>query len=163
MALVECKECENEISDKAESCPYCGMKQPKKTPLLAWIFIGVIIFAVVMSMIGSNDNSNSSPQKSTTAPPAKEENTAGVLLFVAQQKIRNAAKDPESVQFRGEALHEKTVEGAVACGEYNGKNSFGAYSGFKGFVAVEKTMTLYVEDGVNAKDFAEKWNKLCVK
>ena len=30
MALVKCKECEKEISDKAEVCVHCGMEQKKK-------------------------------------------------------------------------------------------------------------------------------------
>ena len=30
MALVKCKECEKEISDKAEVCVHCGIEQKKK-------------------------------------------------------------------------------------------------------------------------------------
>ena len=26
MALIKCPECNNEVSDKAETCPHCGMK-----------------------------------------------------------------------------------------------------------------------------------------
>lgn len=29
MALIKCKDCENEISDSAESCPKCGAPVPK--------------------------------------------------------------------------------------------------------------------------------------
>ena len=49
--------------------------------------------------------------------------------------------------------------GAVACGQYNAKNSFGAYTGYKGFVAVEKTQKAYFEDGPNSSEFARYWNK----
>ena len=50
----------------------------------------------------------------------------------------------------------------VACGQYNAKNSFGAYTGYKGFVAVEKTQKAYFEDGPNSSEFARYWNKYCV-
>ena len=33
MALINCPECNNEISDKAENCPKCGYKLPEKEPL----------------------------------------------------------------------------------------------------------------------------------
>ncbi len=157
MALINCKECGSQISDKAKTCPQCGFDQPKKTSLFTWIIGGLFALGVLFAVYGSTRE----PTNTETTQP-KEENKAGVLLYFAQEQIRKNAKDPSSVEFRGEQLHEKTESGAVACGEVNAKNSFGAYTGFKGFVAVEKDMTLYVEDGVNAKKFAEKWNKFCV-
>ncbi|MBT5469954.1 MAG: hypothetical protein HOK41_05080 [Nitrospina sp.] len=29
MALVNCRECEKEVSDQAETCPHCGIDSPK--------------------------------------------------------------------------------------------------------------------------------------
>lgn len=98
----------------------------------------------------------------TEVTQQNEENKAGLLLYFAQEQIKQSVKDPSSVQFRGEQLHEKTKYGAVACGQVNAKNSFGAYTGYKGFVVTEKDMIIYIEDGVNAKTFASKWNELCV-
>jgi len=37
MALVKCKECGQEVSQKAGSCPKCGAPIEKKTSLLTWI------------------------------------------------------------------------------------------------------------------------------
>ncbi|WP_257223698.1 hypothetical protein [Acinetobacter sp. YH12140] len=157
MAIKPCKECGSPVSDKAPTCPQCGAKQPKKTSKIALIFAGLMLFMVIIGLLSGEDNSEN------TQPVTEKENKAGVLLFYSQQQIKQNAKDPESVQFRGEQIHENTDSGAVACGEYNAKNSFGAYTGFKGFVAVEKDQTLYIEGGVNAKSFAEKWNKYCTK
>lgn len=42
-------------------------------------------------------------------------------------------KDPGSAQFR----NEREVSGGKFCGEVNGKNAFGAYSGFHPFLAVQ--------------------------
>jgi predicted amidophosphoribosyltransferase len=33
MALINCPECNKEISDMAESCPHCGFPIAKKAPL----------------------------------------------------------------------------------------------------------------------------------
>lgn len=59
MALKPCKECGNEISDKAISCPHCGATQPKKTSLLvkilAWFF-GISLFVGIFGgMFANND------------------------------------------------------------------------------------------------------------
>lgn len=162
MAIKPCKECGAPVSDKAESCPMCGAKQPKKTSVITWVVVGFIVLTILMGVFGGSGESDSSSQEASQ-PTEKKENKAGALLFFAQQQIKSGAKDPESVQFRGEQLHENTELGAVACGEANGKNSFGAYTGFKGFVAVEKDNALYMQDGVNGKKFIEKWNKFCVK
>ena len=161
MAINPCKECGGPVSDKAESCPMCGAKQPKPTSIITWIVLGLIIFTVLITMYGGSETSTSNTNTGESAK--KDENKAGVLLFFAQQQIKQNAKDPDSVQFRSEQIHEKTDEGAVACGEYNAKNSFGAYVGFKKFVVTEKDQSIFIENGSNAKVFVKKWNKHCVK
>lgn len=45
----------------------------------------------------------------------------------AMQQMR----DPDTVQFRGERL----TQGGWLCGELNGKNGYGAYTGFKRFMS----------------------------
>lgn len=44
MALVKCKECGSEVSTKAKKCPSCGAKAPKKTSLVTWFVLAVIVF-----------------------------------------------------------------------------------------------------------------------
>ena len=38
MALINCPECDNEISDKAEFCPKCGYKLPKQKPVFQGVY-----------------------------------------------------------------------------------------------------------------------------
>lgn len=38
MALINCPECDNEISDKAEFCPKCGYKLLKKEPMFQGVY-----------------------------------------------------------------------------------------------------------------------------
>lgn len=42
-------------------------------------------------------------------------------------------KDPSSVQYRGVRSFVTSGNQRIICGEYNAKNSFGAYTGFKPF------------------------------
>lgn len=46
MALVKCKECGEDVSTKAKTCPKCGAKAPKKTSLFTWLVLAFIIFVV---------------------------------------------------------------------------------------------------------------------
>lgn len=55
MALIECRECKSNISDKAESCPQCGAKQPKKTSVFTWIMAGIFGILVYSCTIGKSN------------------------------------------------------------------------------------------------------------
>lgn len=44
MGLINCKECNNQISQEATSCPKCGSPQKKSK---IWIFILILIIAVL--------------------------------------------------------------------------------------------------------------------
>ena len=53
MALKKCKECGNEISSKAEACPQCGAPQKKKTSIVTWFVLILILFGVVGAIFDS--------------------------------------------------------------------------------------------------------------
>ncbi len=73
MALVKCKECGQEVSQKAGSCPKCGAPIKKKTSLFTWI---VAIFAGLwlIGYIGSLGNNSSS---GTSVPGAASPTVKG--------------------------------------------------------------------------------------
>lgn len=53
MALINCRECNEQISDQAAACPKCGIQLPKaKTQnfLVKIILIGVIMVAAFFAM-----------------------------------------------------------------------------------------------------------------
>lgn len=68
MALKPCKECGNQISDKAESCPQCGAKQKRKTSKLVLFIAGFFLFCVFVAIIGESDFAN----KNTSAESGNE-------------------------------------------------------------------------------------------
>ncbi len=72
MAMTRCKECGNEISTKADSCPKCGAKQVR-TSGCAKVVLGFIVLIVLLSVLGqcnrdSSDTANRPQATSATAP-----------------------------------------------------------------------------------------------
>jgi len=76
----------------------------------------------------------------------------GIAVFVAKyddwvtlpkerELISKYMKDPLTTQFRQDRL---TPEGWL-CGEFNSKNEYGAYPGFKRFISNTKAGAVYVE------------------
>ncbi|MDH1534038.1 zinc ribbon domain-containing protein [Acinetobacter johnsonii] len=62
MAIKQCKECGNQVSDKAQSCPSCGAKQSKKMGIFAWIaiiFVGLLVIGAIAD--GGDGSSVSEP------------------------------------------------------------------------------------------------------
>jgi hypothetical protein len=57
MALINCKECNQEISSKAEKCPHCGVKLKKSGGCCLPIIVGGIILLIFFYIIGSSGNS----------------------------------------------------------------------------------------------------------
>lgn len=55
MALIKCKECQKEISNKAAACPHCGSpaKQKRSGIGCGTVVLAFIIFGLVLSVIGS--------------------------------------------------------------------------------------------------------------
>ena len=55
MALVKCKECDKDVSDKAEQCPACGaptaLKEKKKGGVFAVFVVLFTLFSLLMPMI----------------------------------------------------------------------------------------------------------------
>lgn len=161
MSLINCKECGKQVSSTAASCPHCGAKIKKKTSKIALIFALIVLASVIAALLDKNNNDKS--VNAGNESNSENKDNSGVLSYLVQDMIRKNAKDPDSVQFKNENFYTDEKYGAVVCGQYNGKNSFGAYTGFKGYVATEKDKTLYMQDSVNKEKFPEKWNKLCIK
>lgn len=57
MALINCKECNQEVSSKAEKCPHCGVKLKKSGGCCLPIIVGGIVLLIIFYIIGSNGSS----------------------------------------------------------------------------------------------------------
>lgn len=84
MALIKCRECGREISDRAAACPHCGLPlQPVSRPApeviierrggcmsaIGWVVVIVVGLLFFFHFVGANSN-NSRPGTTTRAPTA---------------------------------------------------------------------------------------------
>ena len=99
MALVKCKECGEEVSNKAKSCPKCGAKAPKKTSLLTWLVLILIILGIYTSS-QSTDSATKSPAKVSSS----EKNET-----IKSEKVKKAAP-PKPVWVTSVSKDEMTGE-----------------------------------------------------
>lgn len=74
-------------------------------------------------------------------------------IFDAEETVRRTMKDPSSAQFKG----SRKGKNNTICGQVNGKNSFGAYSGFERFIVSSNTP--FIDDG--SVMFSDNWNDNC--
>lgn len=57
-------------------------------------------------------------------------------IIMAENSIREGLKDPYSARFTIEFTHSTPPNGYFVCGNYNSKNSFGAYAGKSSFIVI---------------------------
>jgi len=112
MAINPCKECGGPVSDKAESCPRCGAKQPKPTSMITWMCVGMLGLAAIIWIF--SDHSAGAPSEESPEMKAMR------IKAATQVVIASVLKDPDSAKY--EFLNEN-------CGTVNSKNSFGGYVG----------------------------------
>ncbi|MEX1201270.1 MAG: hypothetical protein WEB02_10825 [Methylophaga sp.] len=55
MALINCKECDKKVSDKAKTCPSCGVKIKKDGPGF-WSYVAAISVLLIAWSVGFIDN-----------------------------------------------------------------------------------------------------------
>lgn len=101
MALTKCKECGNDVSTKAASCPTCGAAIKRKTGCLGCLGVVTLIFivsSVVVSLLPDGSNTKRSkpqPVSSTTKSTDK-----GALPQSAQRRSTSReAVIPSDVSF----------------------------------------------------------------
>lgn len=170
--LIKCRECGHEISKRAKTCPNCGApNKPKPMSALrglVYIFVGATIFLMLVSGQNTIDKAKirqaAKNQTTKTSTPNYNDKTKQ-FLWVENGKEAAAAKlkDSSSARFQNVFFKKSSLEGKtipVVCGEINGKNSYGGYSGFQRFVSAGQTMTILQSD-MEYNEFVKVWNQLC--
>ena len=124
-------------------CPSCGNAYKKTTP--KWIVIVAILVALTVGVIiGMPKSTTSSPQKSAQIKEIEQQTQSKIAL-------QGYLKDPVTAQIRNHKGY---------CGEVNSKNSFGAYTGFKRFIATPSL--IFVEnDNIKSDEFQKTWMAVC--
>lgn len=165
MALVKCKECSEQISTKAKSCPKCGAAVPKKTSMFTWFVLVFIVFIIYVSNQSPTSNSTTatSISKSSSAakeieiakkdPPPKPAWTTSTSKDEMTGKLSAYAHSPISFPTKEMSFPYGGVNAWLGVG--CDKNSEWVYIGFNGSPNLANTET---EDGYNLINTRIKWN-----
>lgn len=124
MALIQCPECSEDVSENAESCPGCGepisggsddeftASQGCAMIGCSVVSIGLLIFGLLL--LSSVDNETGGP-------------TASGAISVCQQFVKNRLKSPSSAEFPWGMDAEQVSEKQYRVQSYvEAQNSFGA-------------------------------------
>lgn len=110
MALIKCKECETEVSSKAETCPKCGARVAAK-PMGCSTLIGIVILgAVIISAFSSIFSSSTKSSAPTDASSTSSTPTAPISAPPGSQWFYHHNGDPMG---KG-VIHEARVSSSNA-------------------------------------------------
>lgn len=68
--MLKCKECGEQVSSKAEACPNCGAKPPKKAGVLAYIVMFILAYVVFSTIRGTSTSTPTQANASATRTTA---------------------------------------------------------------------------------------------
>jgi hypothetical protein len=160
MAVVKCRECGKEVSDKAKSCPHCGVARPapesKFGLYLKLGFGAVLVIAIVRCSSDQEDRksqaaseaqrieSSKTPEQRTREVAQKAKDEAEFQSVVARLRaIQATTKNPASFELVDAIL----LSDGTLCAVYRGTNSFNA---------------VVTENKAIAKDLrVVDWNRFC--
>lgn len=113
MAMKKCKECGNDVSTQAESCPKCGAVLKKKIGCLGYIGTGILIlfvFGVIGSLINDSTTSSSKPEAGLKIPSLGNQ----IVIFDEYQQIQNGMSYSSVVSIigaEGEEMSRNKIDG----------------------------------------------------
>lgn len=81
----------------------------------------------------------------------------------AEAAVSAQLRDPDSAQFRDVRLVDQGRDGSAVCGQVNGRNGFGGYSGYEPFYVWQGTARIAPSDPEGAMDFARSYTAICVE
>ena len=146
MAINPCKEFGGPVSDKAESCPLCGAKHPKKTSPFVMLLAILLAGGGLIALLTPKSENIVQESKPLTA-----EDIMAAKQVSAYMTIKSSLKDPDSATinfYKGKP-----------CGQVKAKNSFGAFNGFKRIVILKD---INIEgQGMTGTQFEKMWKKHC--
>lgn len=99
------------------------------------------------------------PASGPAALPAKtEQPNEYAVIRVGQRAVESRLKDAEAAKFRNQFVGKS----GVPCGEVNAKNGFGAYNGFKRYMASGGGISV-IEGEIPDEQFEASWQRLCAR
>ncbi len=148
MALIKCKECGKDMSDKAAKCPGCGAPPPKETSRVTILIGGLFALGVAFAVAnGQSDPSKPAPAPKAAPTAAEVQREKDFQAVVAGAVwLKQNTKNPASF----ELVTAGMIDGKTACYVYRGTNSFNA------LVVNHHVIGQNINSGSSAA-----WNKYC--
>jgi len=93
MALVKCQACGGQVSTKAKACPACGIVPAKKTSMLTWLILILILMFILLMVyvLAQVPPVNQSP---TTDVNVKPESTLVLPLKIIAKPVKAIPSKP---------------------------------------------------------------------
>jgi len=111
--------------------------------------------------LGGGNSATGTSSTSAALSPAQERDHERTWVFETQQAVRAKMRDPQSVRFRNVVFHRGVGGVPMVCGEVNGRNGFGAYSGFQPFIASDADFGPITPTDMARGEFDKAWRQNC--
>lgn len=159
--LFDCKDCGNQISKNAITCPHCGapikkiqQKEPPKQYSIGSLLMWILILGVVSAMVIPNTSTTPETPQETAQKEAESQkrDTEFNKAYAGKQILLKAMRDPDSLEIDNTIV----MDNLAVCYEYRAKNGFGG---------INRGSAVYSSGGkfiTNEMDgFDKLWNKEC--
>lgn len=126
MALIQCPECNKEISDSTNTCPHCGFKLKSKRDNKKWlipVIVGVVIVVVALVVTVIALSAKKDAQSAETNVPAVTEEQQSTVKVV----LRDNDKFQETLEKKSEKSIQAMTDRYIAMSKEIG----GTYEGYK--------------------------------
>lgn len=144
MALVQCRECSQEVSTSAKTCPGCGSPAPKSIGVPG--YIGVLVVGILAYKGCSPDAAPPSFTSEQVAAKALQQTRYDRTVLV-MASIKRAMREPDSISWITAHAND---DASVVCLSYRARNGFGGMN-------VEYAVG--TPHGISTSD--DSWDKNC--
>lgn len=125
MALGACRECGQQVSNEAKTCPHCGVSRPVKARMSrgAVVAIALVVLFVIVIAGGERELANPAPTKQELATAAADAQRSAEITRVAAgaKLLREQMRNPKSFELI-EAIGGRNE---TLCYKYRAQNGFG--------------------------------------
>ncbi|MDS7929225.1 hypothetical protein RMB13_07000 [Acinetobacter sp. V102_4] len=122
------------------------------------VLVGIVACVVILGNIGPKDSKDNNANADINSKSIIKPDTN--LIVKAKRHLGNLSKDPDSIQYKNVTAYIDVDGNSYACGEFNAKNSFGAYVGYRKFIYNGSTLLLNGETKVPFTELEQKFCKL---
>ena len=149
MALIQCADCQKQVSDSADKCPNCAakVKKPKKgVSRLTILFWGLLAIGVGAAV--SNQKEPATPAEISAKKAASDKDFSRYkFASISAKFLKSSMRDPDSFVVETMLINDTST---VACVAYRSKNGFGG---------MNRDSAVVVGDKISRSPAV--WNKNC--